>query len=155
MDQWSDATKFWAESMRTVVFGIMGAIAATVVLGRYADSDKTLRDIRAQAIERFLINSNEYSAAAYDLCKNGGEGALMRLQSTIAGYHGSREMLTVYFDDDQFRSIAQNTENEEDELYNVCKNGHVPQEQWVTLRNDFKAANLNLAKTAVKRNKAF
>jgi hypothetical protein len=103
--------------MRTAVFGIIGAIAATVVLGRYADSDKTLRDIRAQAIERFLINSNEYSAAAYDLCKNGGEGALMHLQSTIAGYHGSREMLTVYFDDDQFRSIAQNTENEEDGLY--------------------------------------
>jgi hypothetical protein len=64
MDQWSDATNFWAESMRTAVFGIIGAIAATVVLGRYADSDKTLRDIRPQAIERFLINSNEYSAAA-------------------------------------------------------------------------------------------
>ncbi|HKW18585.1 MAG TPA: hypothetical protein VJO35_13845 [Terriglobales bacterium] len=106
MNQWSDATKFWAESMRTAVFGIIGAIAATVVLGRYADSGKTLQDIRAQAIERFLINSNEYSAAAYDLCKNGGESPFMRLQSTIAGYHGSREMLTVYFADDQFRSIA-------------------------------------------------
>jgi len=38
MDQWSDATKFWAESLRTAVFGIIGAIAATVLLGRYADS---------------------------------------------------------------------------------------------------------------------
>ena len=45
--------------------------------------------------------------------------------------------------------------NEEDRLYNVCKSGHVPEDQWVALRNDFKAANLNPAKTAVTRNKAF
>jgi hypothetical protein len=79
----------------------------------------------------------------------------MRLRSTIAGITAPGEMLTVYFEDDQFKSIAQTTENEEDKLYNVCKNGLVPQEQWVTLRNDFKAANFNLALTAVKRNKAF
>jgi hypothetical protein len=66
MDQWSDTKRFWAESARTAVFGVLGAAAATFLLNTYADSDKTVRDIRVHAVERFLIDSNIYSSAAWD-----------------------------------------------------------------------------------------
>jgi hypothetical protein len=153
--QWSDTTKFWADSIRTIVFGILGALAATFLLSRYSDSDKTVRDIRAQAVEKFLINSNAYSSAVYDLCKNGGKDALAHYESTLADYHGSRDTLTVYFDDDEFRSKVQDIGKKEDALFAICKDGKINEEQWATLRNDLKAAHLNLARSAVKRNKPF
>lgn len=155
MDQWSDTKRFWAESARTAVFGVLGAVAATFLLNTYADSDKTVRDIRVHAVERFLIDSNMYTAAAWDLCKNGDNSALGRYDSTLENYHGSRDMLTVYFDSDEFRSRVQDIGKKEEALRSVCKDGHASEERWVTLRNDLKAANFNLARTALKRNKPF
>jgi hypothetical protein len=64
-------------------------------------------------------------------------------------------MLTVYFDSDEFRSRVQDIGKKEEALRSVCKDGHVSEERWVTLRNDLKAANFNLARTALKRNKPF
>jgi hypothetical protein len=153
--QWSDTTEFWADTIRTVVLGVLGALAATFLLSRFSDSDKTVRDIRAQAVEKFLIDSNAYSSAVYDLCKNGGKDALARYESTLANYHGSRDTLTVYFDDDEFRSRVQDIEKKEEVLFAICKDGKVNEEKWVTLRNELKAANLNLARSAVKRNRPF
>jgi hypothetical protein len=153
--QWSDSKRFWAESLRTVVFGVLGALAATFFLSRYSESDKTVRDIRAQAIEKFLIDSNVYSSAAYDLCKNGGSAALAHYESTLENYHGSRDTLTVYFDDDEFRSRVQDIGQKEAALFSVCKDGKVNDDKWTALRNDLKAANLNLARIAINRNKPF
>jgi hypothetical protein len=153
--KWNDSTRFWVESLRTVVFGVIGALAATFLLSRYSDSDKTVRDIRARAIERFLTDSNIYSAAAWELCDKGGDDALTRYYSTLENYHGSRDTLTVYFVDDEFRSRVQDMGTKEEMLFSVCKDGKVNKEKWMTLRNDLKAAHLNLARSAVKRNKPF
>jgi hypothetical protein len=157
MNGWTDSRKFWAETIRAMVFGLIGAAAATIFLGVYADADRVQRDIRAKSIDSFLIASNQYTATAYDFCSrsNGDDDVKKLFESTVVdNYHAAIFRMGLYFANDDVRSKVDMIKDKETRLFKVCKEDNSPRENWQQLRCDLKKANEDLAKAAIETNEA-
>ena len=154
---WGDAKRFTAETVRTIAFAIIGAIAAILILKpaeksvEYAaELDRTKLSIKAKVVDEFLTASYKYTAVAYDACK-GDRGALKIFQNeAVDAFRGARNRLVVYFDGGgalarQLEAVDEKT----NELGKVC-DGTSPKEEWEPVRRSLKALNNDLAVAALK-----
>jgi hypothetical protein len=69
-EKWDERQKFVAETWRSVIFGIIGAVFATWVLGNATDDAKFQRENKVKALNEFIYKSSAYTATAADFLQS-------------------------------------------------------------------------------------
>jgi hypothetical protein len=161
---WDDSTKFKYETIRSSIFGFLGALAAILILNPWnkkleytAQLDKTKLDIRARVVDEFLAAAYHYTSIAYDACQ-GDPGTLDTFEDAFDTFRSTRNRLGVYFRDspDVSKQLAA-VDKRAEELGSLCvRRRESPRnEAWESARVALKAANNDVAAAALGFSKLF
>lgn len=145
---WSDRKKFWSETSRTGLFGIFGAVIATLILGTFSDASRSSREIRGKALDEFIHASHQYASVLYNRCEGRGFD-----WSIYENYEASKQLLNVYFERTPAIVVALDKPRRfDDELKRACDGQKsVDSNLWETTREEFMDANVYIAKLASRR----
>ena len=89
---WSDAKKFRVETWRAAIFGALGAVVATIILGTFSDASKSQREFRAKALDEFIRVSHHYTWTLNAYCQGGTFDS-----SDYEGYRAAARAMSIYF----------------------------------------------------------
>jgi hypothetical protein len=122
--KWSDAKKFYAETARTIVLGVLGALAANFILNRLADREKMQRDLRSQALAGFIEKSSNYTTQLSDFClHNGRVDDNVFKSKTVDDYNLSMAVLELYFrKEPTVQKVIANARAQEQKVFPKCNN---------------------------------
>jgi len=148
MADWDDAKKFKAETARTVVLALVGALATTLILKEIekksaygAQVDSTKLSIKSKVVEEFLTHAYFYTSTASDAC-NGKAAAIDSFKNEkYDNYRNAANRLNVYFDG-KLASEVKELGDKAKKLKDACNE---PETVWEPIRQDLKEANNRLA----------
>jgi hypothetical protein len=160
MAKWDDSQKFTAETVRTIVLAVIGAIAAVIVLkpaensvDYAAELDKTKLSIRSRVVDEFLTASYQYTAVAYDACGGDPEAMKKFRGGSVDAFRTARNRLVVYFDGGEtFGSQLAAVDEATAALKELCISNVTPtaKDQWEVVRQRLRGADNDLAIAALK-----
>lgn len=167
MGEWSDATKFWAETTRTMALAAAGALAALWFIKPWeqdldysAELGKTRLSIRARVVDDYLAASYRYTALAYDACHAYARKSRDKeAQLAIATFEGeavdamrsARHRLEMYFGESStLHAELQRADALGSELFQLCAVKKAAQPVWEAKRQALKRANDGAAASALK-----
>lgn len=109
---------------------VLGAYAATVVLGSYTDNGKTMRPMHVSAFGNLMDSSDRYIDQDYDLC-GGNKSIVDEFESkTVESYHPSRTRIKILFSEEEtVGPLIDDIRDDEKRLFDPCKGG-APTATW-------------------------
>lgn len=157
MANWDDSTKFWRETLRTIALGVIGAVAAILLLKPWeknieyqAEVVRTRLNISAQVVDQFLAASYRYTAIAYDACSGDQEAIKVFQGDAIDAFRSAQNRLDVYFGSGEpLKKKMDAVRQATSKLGQLCNAG-APKNEWEPVRQSAKTANNELAVQALQ-----
>ncbi len=157
MSTWDDSKKFVAETIRTILLGTAGAVAALLILKPWekgieyqAELDKTKLSIVSRVIDDFLAASYRYTSVAYDACRGNKEAIGVFQGGAFDNFRSAENRLSVYYGNaEHLRPALDDVQKLTGELGRLCNEG-APKEKWEAARKALKEANNKVALSALK-----
>lgn len=153
---WDDRTKFIAETVRTIVLGILGALAVLIAvkpweanLAYNAEVEKARLTLSAKVVDDFLAAAYLYTSVAYDAC-SGNADAQRRYQGELFDrFRAAQNRLSIYFASEPTVQVrGNNLQDKTQVLFEACKSG-ASKDTWEAARLELKAASNSLAQEAL------
>lgn len=154
MSKWSDARKFWSETIRTMAFAILGTIGLYCVVSRLnnqrayeAELDKEKLSIRSSAIDQFLNESHKFTAIASDALRTGSPESIDGYENRKRDpYTQSLMKIRLFFaNDSEINGMIDKINLLDRQLHNFMKVETRKKEDWEPVRQQLKAAHHKLA----------
>lgn len=147
MTQWDDSKKFWMETRRTALFGIIGTVVATLVLSYSGELDKQKISIQGKLIDDFLGTSQRYALSAESACAKPEDEVLREdfEDKTVDEYRSTLRRLRIFFAESVGNKLAasEKLHNELHEAYKSRKSN------WRMVLSEFKKADDRLVCAAI------
>lgn len=144
-----------AETWRSVIFGILGAVFATWILGNATDDAKFQRENKVKALNEFIYKSSAYTATAADFCRVRDPETDKAFKSTIVDeYRVSINALDLYFEDRTLSGKADNARKAADALFEMCnthEKSRPSMDQWKPAHDSLKEIDNDIATYALKQ----
>lgn len=148
--------EFWAETLRTVVLGVVGAIASILYIERSQEQWRLLTETSMKVVDDFVTSGYDYTAKIYDGCKrNPDPETIKALEKDITDrYRTDLERLRVYFGRNQsVVSRAAKVDALYAQMGKLCVHSKTDYWIWGPVREQLKIANRCLAQAALKTSK--
>lgn len=149
MATWDDAKRFHAETVRTLVLAVVGAVAGLLIIQPWQDRSKTALETRAKVIDEFLIASQKHFFVVFDACRSlSGTDLEVRLRAdTFREYTLVSRRLQMFFNDKRLLDLAKRTEDHWKELVSACTS----KGDWLPPLRAFDRGNNDLAHVALRQ----
>ena len=156
MDDWNTKTKFWAETLRIIIIGIIGGwIAHTYLDPQKRNAEATVRYkaelakqklvIQTKIIDEFFDLSYSYTTNIYDLLNKEEDVDKDKIESFYDDYRSVQNLVGIYFKDlDSVDIKLKKIEQTTNALFKYTKDKLSVREQWNPVRDELKRQNNEL-----------
>lgn len=152
---WDEKRKFMAETIRTVVFAVAGAIIAYLILdpikaksAYQAQIDREKLIIKTQLVNEFLNKSFMYVSIAADAYNHKEPQTTLYNGSVYDNYSDLRNRMEIYFSGKIFNQLVATDKLNDSMRNNMDK---LPFDQWQVIQQRFKKQNNIIAREALNQ----
>lgn len=152
---WTDRDKFWADTWRTIILGVIGVFCVTVIFGTLSDEKKFERENKVKALDTFIYKSSAYTAVAADFCRTKDSSVDSRFKSTMVDdYNIAGTALRIYFRDGNLDRKIEEAHLQAKKVFDLCNTHEEPRpskDLWSTPLDELKKMNLDIAHYSMSR----